>query len=148
MSESSLAYAITQMLWSELPEDAVDFHVPNEGRRSRYEASEFLRSGSKAGIPDRWILWQGRAYCWEEKDGDSKPNANQRKMFPRLEAAGFPVPLIRSVDEARAQLRAWGIPLAPRSIPATPAQSPAKQASRARRRSSARRQECPAASGT
>lgn len=148
MSESSLAYAITQMLWAELPEDAVAFHVPNEGKRGAWAYSEFLRAGGKAGIPDRWVLWQGRAWCWEEKTNRGALSASQKKMFPRLEAAGFPVPLIRSVDEARAQLRAWGIPLAPRSIPATPAQSPAKQASRARRRSSARRQECPAASGT
>lgn len=111
MSEAQLALAITQYLHQALPADAVAFHVPNEGRRSRWEQSRFLSAGGKAGIPDRWILWRGHAWCWEEKSGDGVINSAQRKMFPRLEAAGFPVPIVRSLDDAERCLLGWGVPL-------------------------------------
>ena len=111
MSEEKLALAITQYLQRVLPEDAVDFHVPNEGRRSRWEQSQFLAAGGKAGIPDRWILWNGHAWCWEEKSDDGGLSASQKKMFPRIEAAGFPVPIVRSLDDAERCLAGWGIPL-------------------------------------
>ena len=111
MSEEKLALAITQYLQRVLPEDAVDFHVPNEGRRSRWEQSQFLAAGGKAGIPDRWILWNGHAWCWEEKSDDGGLSASQKKMFPRIEAAGFPVPIVRSLDDAERCLMGWGVPL-------------------------------------
>ena len=109
--EARLALVITRFLHTALPADAVAFHVPNEGRRTVHEQSRFFAAGGKAGIPDRWILWRGSAYCWEEKAMKGRLNEAQQAMFPKLEAAGFPVPIIRSLGDAEACLLRWGIPL-------------------------------------
>lgn len=108
-----VAKPITQFLELALPEDAVAFHVPNEGRRTKHEQAEFKACGGIAGIPDRWVLWNGRALAWEEKSATGRLNASQRMMFPAIAAAlHIPeIPDVRSVEDAERVLRSWNIPL-------------------------------------
>lgn len=109
--ETKIAKEITQYLDLALPIGAVHFHVPNEGKRTIHEQAEFKACGGRAGIPDRWILWCGRSYCWEEKSKDGRLNDAQKEMFPLIEATGHPVPIVRSVSDAQKVLLQCGIPL-------------------------------------
>lgn len=111
--ETALAGAITKFLDLALPDGAVHFHVPNEGRRTKHEQAEFKACGGKAGIPDRWVLYAGRSLPWEEKSANGRLSASQREMFPRVAGAlHMPgIPEVRSVEDAERVLRSWGIPL-------------------------------------
>lgn len=111
MRESDLERTITEYLKFALPPDAVSFHIPNEGRRGFRQQSEFKRAGGVAGMPDRCILWQGRAYFLEAKGRLGRMSPAQKAMFVCLQSAGCDVAVVRSVDDVQSALRAWGITL-------------------------------------
>ena len=76
----------------------------------RGRAPEAARS--VAGFPDCGVFWRGRLVLLELKrsrGGHLSPA--QKALHPRLEAAGFPVAVVRSVPEALDAVAASGIPL-------------------------------------
>ena len=109
--ESDVELLITNFLNAALPQDAMHFHIANEGKRGRRQQAEFKKAGGKAGVPDRCILWRGNAYFLEAKKPGGKLNADQHKLIPQIKRAGCPVEVVRSVDDARAALISWGVPL-------------------------------------
>lgn len=111
LRESDVERAITDFLRVALPPDAFAFHVPNEGKRGWREQAKFLKAGGKAGVPDRCVLWRGRAYFLEAKAPDGTLSDAQNKTFPRLRDAGCPVAVVRSAADAERVLRCWGVPL-------------------------------------
>ena len=113
-TETALDATLTAWLAIALPRDAVAFHVPNGGYRLGHAAAAMLkRAGLVAGVPDRCILWQGRALFVEIKrpGRPARYTAGQREMFPRFAAAGFPVSTVTGIEELAAVLTAAGIPL-------------------------------------
>lgn len=117
VSEKTIERSITAFLKIALPPDAVAFHVPNGGYRlSVGELARLKASGYTAGIPDRCILWQGRAYWLEAKGPRGTLTNSQNEMFPRIERAGCPVVVVRSVEDVQMALMSWGIPINARMI--------------------------------
>ena len=110
-SESDIEASITTFLAAALPESALSFHVSNEGKRGWAAQSQFLKAGGRAGIPDRIILWKGRAWFLEAKRRTGRLSETQRETFPLVEAAGCSVAVVRSLDDAERALRTWGLPL-------------------------------------
>ena len=94
-----------------LPKDAVPFHCPNGGLRSKKEAAILKAMGVLAGIPDIIILWNRRAFCLELKSKDGTLQIEQRDVHARLHDTGVPVETVRTMEEIRDRLEEFGIPL-------------------------------------
>ena len=74
------------------PELDLLYHVPNGGRRNKFEATKLKRQGVKAGVPDV-VLPVARAgfhgLYIELKYGKNKPTADQKKWIARLKEQGY-----------------------------------------------------------
>jgi hypothetical protein len=66
--------------------------------------------GCIAGLPDIWIAHQGRVRCIELKAMSGRLSDSQKWLHPKLEAAGIPVAVCRSLDEVLEHLADWQIP--------------------------------------
>ena len=66
-AEDALQRDVARLLDYALPPDAVWFHAPNGGGRSKVEAAIFKGLGVKPGVPDLIILYRGRCLAIELK---------------------------------------------------------------------------------
>jgi VRR-NUC domain len=112
MKEVDIEKSITQYLRFALPRMAVSFHIPQGGfKLSPYELGMLKRAGYVAGIPDRCILWNGKAHFLECKGPRGRLSPAQEEMFVRIEDTGCEVAVVRSVDDVESWLLRWGIPI-------------------------------------
>lgn len=110
-SEAQLQAQIASYLSVALPVDARFHHSPSEGKRGWRSQAALKSSGFSAGWPDLEIIWQGRVYFLELKSEKGRVSPAQAECHAGLIAAGASVAIIRSLEEAVSQLRAWGVPL-------------------------------------
>lgn len=85
------------------------WHCPNGGLRGRAEAGRFKLMGVKPGVPDILALHGGRLYGLELKAAGGRVSEQQSKMLHALGMAGASVAVAVGIDEALAQLGAWGL---------------------------------------
>ena len=86
------------------------FAVPNEGRRSYTAAARHKLLGMVAGVPDLVLVHEGRALFFEVKAPDGRLRPAQKLFLERAHAAGAKAAVVRSIDDVRAALQAWGVP--------------------------------------
>ena len=86
--EEALHRAVAQFLDLALPEDAVWFHPPNGGARSKAEAGIFKAMGVKPGVPDVVIIYRSQPIFIELKAPGETPSKTQKEMHNRLMLAG------------------------------------------------------------
>jgi len=68
--------------------------------------------GYRSGFPDGGILFQGLTFFLEFKDGDDgELSDDQIVCHERLEKAGFPVAIIRRLEDIEVACFRWQIPL-------------------------------------
>lgn len=119
-AEDGLQIAVASYLDVALVRDAVWYHVPNGGSRSKAEAGRFKAMGVLSGVPDVTIHHAGRTYFIELKVPADRPilgrvrragvlNEGQKSFRTRIEAAGFPYVVCRSVWDVEETLRGWGL---------------------------------------
>lgn len=85
-------------------------HIPNEGRRTRWEALRLQRMGLRSGTPDYLLSKNGVPVCWLEfKFGKNGLTDFQKEFREFAKAAGFGFELIRSFDEFKAALMKYGV---------------------------------------
>ena len=113
--EEALHRAVAQFLNSALPPDAVWFHVPNGGARSKAEAGVLKAMGVRAGVPDIYILHRGRSYFIELKPKGRYASQAQKDTMRGLRIAGAECALARSVEGVELCLLDWDIPLSART---------------------------------
>lgn len=110
--EGPIHRAILQLLDLALPGDAIYHHSPNEldmaGPEAARQIAKARKLGTKAGWPDIEIIWQGRAYFLEVK-ADSRQSDAQKDIQRDLVRAGASYAVVRSVTEAEAILKSWGL---------------------------------------
>jgi len=110
--EGPIHRAILNLLDLVLPGDAIYHHSPNEldmaGPEAARQIAKARKLGTKAGWPDIEIIWQGRAFFLEIK-ADSRQSDAQKDIQRDLARAGAPYVVVRSVTEAEAALKQWGI---------------------------------------
>ena len=74
------------------PELKLLFHIPNEGKRTRYSGGKLLAEGLKPGVPDICLPVPNKMYHGlfiEMKAGRNKPTENQEFWLDALSAQGY-----------------------------------------------------------
>ena len=110
--EDELHLAVADALRYLCPSDAVVNTWELRNASSAVEGGRRKRLGALPGWPDMGVFWAGRVVLLElkrERHGQLSPA--QRALHPRLAAAGHPVSVCRSVDEALAAVSAAGVPI-------------------------------------
>ena len=106
--EAAIQASIVQ--WARLvAPGAIIFAVPNGGWRSKREAALLKWTGVVAGVPDLAVVSRGKACFLEVKTGKGRLSPEQAAMLARLQEMGAGVAVVRSIDEARAAFKGWGI---------------------------------------
>jgi hypothetical protein len=124
--EAILQEGIVAGLRLGLPHGWEVVHVPNGGKRSKWEGAMFKRMGVRAGFPDVIILGR-RNVDWEstgvsdltygvwfleiKAGARKKPSEVQQEMHDKLTDLGFPVATVWSWDGTVKQCTQWGLPL-------------------------------------
>lgn len=112
--ETPIQRAIVDYLRTVMP-DAVVHHAKNEinkrGTAIAIELAKSKRNGAVTGFPDLIVLPYANvgAMFFEVKAPGGYPSKPQRAVHAQLEALGYRVAVVRSVDDVRACLRLWGI---------------------------------------
>jgi hypothetical protein len=110
--EDELAASVASAMAYLLPSDAVFTAWDLSNARSAMEGARKKRLGCVAGWPDCSIWWHGRVVLLElKRSRGGQLSPAQKALHPRLEAAGFPVCVVRSVPEALDAVAAAGVPL-------------------------------------
>jgi hypothetical protein len=86
------------------------FAVPNEGKRSYMVARRHKLLGMVAGVPDLVLTYEGRAYFLEVKSAVGRLRPAQKLFIEAAHKAGAKCAVVRSIEDVRAALGAWGIP--------------------------------------
>jgi hypothetical protein len=117
-TEVQIQRAVIELLaWCARP-GVFAFHVPLGGYRTPTEAAIFKAIGTVAGVPDLIILFESHCYALELKAEGGRLTEIQRVTHGRMREAGAIVATAHGVDEAIAQLRAWGLLQRSRFTPA------------------------------
>lgn len=109
--EEALQRAVARYLDLALPDDAVSFHVPNGGGRTKAEGGALKAQGVKAGIPDHLVIHAGRPLFIELKTASGRVTPQQREMHDGLIHAGAKVAVCRSIEDVADFLRSFDVPL-------------------------------------
>lgn len=88
------------------------FMVPNDaaGATTAAKGARLKALGLRAGVSDLVLMGKdGRAYFLEIKTPTGKLSESQKKFQALCAARGWPYAVARSVAEATAQAREWGL---------------------------------------
>src|SRR5262245_41656714 len=107
--EQEIQRAIFEHLAARGVSGTFSFHVPNGGWRSRVEAAILKGMGVRAGVPDVILIRDAEMYALELKAAGGRLSPAQRECQERMRAAGCKVATAVGLDQALAQLEAWGL---------------------------------------
>jgi hypothetical protein len=111
-TESDLQRAARDYLTLALPRhEALFFHVPNGGYRTRGTAGRLKAEGVVPGVADIIIIWNGRALGIELKARTGRLSKAQQHWGDAFTLAGGCYAVCRSLGDVGAFLDAAGIPL-------------------------------------
>lgn len=111
MQESSESINQQQLfLWAALqsgryPQLALMFHIPNEGKRSKYTGGRMRAEGMKAGVPDIFLPVPSGQYHGlfiEMKSEGGRPSREQTMWLNSLERQGYRVGVCKGFEQAAA----------------------------------------------
>lgn len=120
MTEDAIHKSILKYLRTVLPHGWIVMHVPNGGSRTAEAGAAMKALGVVPGWPDISIYGAAdpeaphatpSAYFMEVKTPGGYVRPVQRSLHDRLKDLGFPVAVVRSLDEAQAYAKEWGLPL-------------------------------------
>jgi hypothetical protein len=110
MTEDSIHKSILRYLRMVLPSHWLIYHTPNGGSRHPIEAANMKGLGVIAGVPDLTIIGDGKTFFMEVKSKSGRVQPSQRMFMGKLEKNGIEYAVVRSIDDAKACLQAWGLP--------------------------------------
>lgn len=120
MSEDAIHRSILAYLRQVLPQGWIIKHVPNKPR-SAIQGKREKDMGAMAGWPDLMIFgttslvgyMHEAPFAWfiEVKAAKGRVRETQTDVHDRLRDIGFKVGVARSIDDARALCKRWGLPL-------------------------------------
>lgn len=114
-TEHQIHASILRYLRSVLPHGWLVMHVPNGGSRNPIEGARMKALGVVAGWPDISIFGGGHnsggVVCFMEvKSKSGRVSQCQHRIIDQLKDMGFPVAVVRSIDDARVYVKEWGLP--------------------------------------
>lgn len=109
LSEDQIHRQVIQELRHFAPPDCYFMHPANGGWRKKTEAAIFTALGVQPGCPDLWLVHAGELYVLELKKVGGKLSVAQKRELHKLDLAGARTAVTYGLDEALAQLRAWGL---------------------------------------
>lgn len=115
MKRSETTEQINLFTWAQrneafVPELALMFHVPNEGKRKQTTGQILKAAGLKSGVPDVCLPVARKGFNGlyiEMKYGKNKPTEAQREFMQQLEAEGNKTAVAYSFEEAREIIRQY-----------------------------------------
>lgn len=110
-TEDAIHKSILRYLRAVLPSGWIVMHVPNGGSRNPIEGANLKKLGVVAGWPDISIYGPSGSYFMEVKSKSGRLSQCQHRIIDQLADMGRHVAVVRSVDEAQAYAREWGLPL-------------------------------------
>lgn len=115
MTEHQIHASILRYLRSVLPHGWIVMHVPNGGSRNPIEGARMKALGVVAGWPDISIYGGGHnhggsAFFMEVKSAKGRLSNCQHRIIDQLKDMGFPVAVVRSIEDARELVAEWGLP--------------------------------------
>lgn len=113
--EEQLHRQVASYLDLALPPEALWWHTPSGGARSKAEAGIFKAMGTKPGVHDIFILWRKRLYGIELKVKGGRITPPQIGFHERFVVAGGISTVCWSFDEVIGFLDMIGIPLKARA---------------------------------
>ena len=118
--EEHIQRAVVRALRIALPHGFIVMAVPNKPR-SRLAGAIEVGLGAMAGWPDLQVMGciigedpaDARPFTgfMEVKAPKGRVQPVQREMHEKLNACGFPIAIVRSVDDAIEAARGWGLPI-------------------------------------
>ncbi len=97
-------------IWPRLVDGAVAFAVGNGGKRHPKVAKAMKDEGVTPGVPDIYALHLGQSYFLEMKEAKGgRVSKEQKIMMARLVGAGAICAVANGLEQAIAQLEAWGL---------------------------------------
>lgn len=109
VDEYDIHVAVFDYLCWTLPE-AMIWHTPNGGKRDKATARKLKRMGVKPGVPDiAVLLYECRLFWFEVKEGKDTASKEQIEFMDASHHRGAPGAVVRSIDDVRRALKAWGI---------------------------------------
>jgi hypothetical protein len=114
-TEHQIHASILKYLRAVLPHGWLVMHVPNGGSRNPIEGARMKALGVVAGWPDISIYGGGhnsggQAFFMEVKSAKGRLSNCQHQIIDRLKDMGFPVAVVRSIDDAQRLVAEWGLP--------------------------------------
>lgn len=85
------------------------FHVPNGGKRNKWEAVRLKRQGVLAGVSDILLYWNGGFGAIELKVNQLIPSKTQEQFGKKLQSFGGRFALCNGIDSVQKTLKEWGV---------------------------------------
>lgn len=112
--EAPIQQAIVSYLRKVLPTGSVVHHNRNEiarsGKSFRNEIARAKAHGMVKGFPDLICLYPGGSCLFEVKAEGNYADADQKDLHQQISGIGHRVAVVRSIDDVREYLTAWGVP--------------------------------------
>lgn len=109
MSEYELHKAVVRHLRMRGAPGMFFWHTPNSGRRTMGEIQGLRQMGFVAGLPDLFLLHDGKLCGLELKTLKGKATSDQLKIIDQIKAAGGTAEITYGLDHALGTLEAWGL---------------------------------------
>lgn len=107
--EAALQASVVAFVRTAAP-DLVVMSIPNGLHTTKRQASLARWTGMLAGAPDlAVVLPDARVAWWELKTGTGRLSREQNELHLQFAGLGHPVIIIRSIEDARDELRRLGI---------------------------------------
>jgi hypothetical protein len=94
-----------------LPPEVFATAIDHANKRDELTGAILKARGAVAGLPDHWLIHDGRVFCIELKRKGGVLSADQIMCHLLLRRAGAEVVVCRSLEDVENALLAWSIPL-------------------------------------
>jgi hypothetical protein len=106
--EACLQMAVVQHLMLRRTDGVIYFSIPNEGKRTEAEGARLKNMGMLPGIADLCLIIRGEVHFLELKARGQGRSADQFAFYDMCMEHGIPCACVDNINDALAQLCAWG----------------------------------------
>lgn len=113
--EGKIQRAVFANIWQRGVQGLFAFHVPNganfggDRALAAMQMANLKKKGFVPGVPDIFLVHEGRTYTIELKTPGGTPSEKQMEVRAKLDEAGAYTAVCDSLDTALRCLEAWGL---------------------------------------